>query len=137
MGYEIANTADKGGAAEIRKWERLNLEKTGPIPADLFNLMASLVDNGEPSIRVFHWLKNVSDIKTQSDGSVIIYTDRATADYLPQFLGFALEQYYNTKKIATVHVQNGRNVVKYFSEPDRKRGEISQSILNAMRQAGF
>lgn len=113
------------GADEIRKIERMNLEKTGPIPADLFNLMAALVDNGEPAMRVFHWLKGVQDIKTQSDGAVIIRTEKLTADYLFQYLGFALSQYFHTDRIATVYKQAGKDVVKYFREPERKKGRIA------------
>lgn len=126
MGFNSGNTELSGnGASEIRKWERMNQEKTGPIPADLFNLMAGIVDNGEPSIRAFHWLKGVTDIKEQSDKSVIIRADKLTADYLFQYLGFALSQYFHTDRIATVYKQAGKDVVKYFREPERKTGRVA------------
>lgn len=132
--------SEKNGAEEIRKWERLHREKNNngySAHPEIFTIMQSLVDNGEPSIRVFHWLKNIIELRRQSDGAIILRCDKLTADYLPTMLGFALEKHFGTKKIACVYEKNGRDVVNYFHAPERKKGEISKKVKDAVRDFSY
>lgn len=129
---ESSKSADK-----LRKIERMEKERTGDhdltIAPPIFNLMADLVDKGELPMRVFHWLKGVSEIKQQKSGSIVIDCNEVTARHIFQFLGESLSAHFKTRKMATrFYDPFGVERVAYFEPPKEREERIMSPRLKGV-----